>query len=61
MEDFKRVNVSFQDGIKPFARKVDVIKLIGKNQIVDYQIRLLFATDKDINKALFEKIYGQKN
>lgn len=76
MEDFKRVNVSFQNGIKPFARKVDVIKLIGKDQIVDYdevkfsnyleiknpdyQIKLLFTTDKDINKALFEKIYVTK-
>nr|WP_068888130.1 hypothetical protein [Pedobacter panaciterrae] len=76
IDDFNSVIVSFQNGIKPFSRKSDVIKLIGKDQIVDYdeikfsdyleiknpdyQIRLLFSNDEDINKQLFEKIYVTK-
>ncbi|WP_316746683.1 hypothetical protein [Pedobacter gandavensis] len=76
IEDFNQVKVSFQNGIKPFSRKVDVMKLIGKDQIVDYdevkfadyleiknpdyQVKLLFSHDKDINKELFEKIYVTK-
>lgn len=76
IDDFNRVNVSFQYGIKPFSSKPDVIKLIGKDQIADYeeikfsdyleiknpnyQIRLLFSKDEDINKEVFEKIYVTK-
>lgn len=76
LDDFNGVEVTFQNGIKPFSTKDELVKLIGKDNIVnydelkisdyieiknpDYQIRLLFSKDKDSNKEIFEKIYVLK-
>jgi len=37
VNDLKNVNVAFEAGWKPFAKKEDMIKAIGKDQIEDYE------------------------
>lgn len=76
LDDFNLIALTFQNGIKPFSTKTEIIKLIGKDNIEnydeikisdyldiknpDYQIRLLFSTDEDTKKDVFEKIYVTK-
>lgn len=76
LDDFNLIEVTFQNGMKPFSTKTEIIKLIGKDNIInydeikisdyldiknpDYQIRLLFSIDEATNKEIFEKIYVTK-
>lgn len=76
LDDFNLINLTFQNGIKPFSTKSEIIKLIGKDNIENYaelkisdyldiknpnyQIRLLFSIDEDTKKEIFEKIYVTK-